>query len=192
MCVQFIGSLAIVFVATGSPALIVEVGDRGFDDREANGEKTVHISSSTKVLVGPPVHVGYFRVRPFNSSATMTSWGAPVGVLEHLAYSWERAVQTFLVWPTSHDPRYAEYFFNDYYGTLVNGIVNPLIIVVIFKIYRALAGTWQQLLDEGAMVLRRTDEGALIAARARPYIGATVSYPLDINGYLFRLFNRQW
>lgn len=59
--------------------------------------------------------------------------------------------ETFRKWPTGYEKSAKEYFANDYYGLIVNGIVNPLTLVIVVRIYRQFQNFWAGLFRGGAL-----------------------------------------
>ena len=77
-----------------------------------------------------------------------------------LAGNLKKMARTFLTLPRGYEPPQMEYFFNDYYGMIINGIVNPLAFVTVFRIYRRFGSIWGTLLKERTIQLEPADREA--------------------------------
>jgi hypothetical protein len=96
------------------------------------------------------------------------------GILDIASGDFEKISKTFLTWPMGHSLPQKEYFFNDYYGLGVNSIINPLICILIFIVYRNFGDIWQRLFEE-----------KILEFKSEQFID-------EFFNYVERIFNRRW
>lgn len=116
----------------------------------------------------------HFVAALFDNNLYFQQDGVLNGISELAAGKLQKLWTTFSTIPRGYDSWEKEYFFNDYYGLLVNSLINPLVFVVYFGIYCQFEKVWLNLFSQ--RIIRPRDN----------------RIKTEICRYLLQVFNKRW
>jgi hypothetical protein len=116
----------------------------------------------------------HFAVALFDNNLYFEQNGVMEGISDIASGRFEKWWRSFSTIPRGHEPWQKEYFSNDYYGLIVNSLINPVIFVTIFGIYSQFEKIWLKLLSQGTIRPRNQ--------KAKK----------ELYQYLFRMLNKRW
>ena len=125
-------------------------------------------------LLGVGSMIGLHYIVAFIDGNLLLDQSSSWAIGELLRPDFGQMYRTFITIPTDRSRAGMEYFFNDYYGFLVNGIINPLSLVAIIAAYRRFGDVWNTLLNERTITFR--DKRVVF----------------ELCDYVIRSFNKRW
>jgi len=116
----------------------------------------------------------HFIVALFDNNLYYQQNGVLSGISELATGKLHKLWTTFSTIPRGYQPWEKEYFFNDYYGLIVNCLINPLVFVTYFGIYCQFEKVWLKLFSQ--RIIRPRDN----------------RIKMEICQYLMRVSNQRW